>query len=165
MESAYSKSIADNEQTVDKFLVNSYSDFLSKLRLIDLRNGWVTHVSNDNPLFFIKIAILETGPIIDRSVLVNDDLYIQAFDNKNITIPISRISSNDTRQVETILDEVDKISPLIQQNGSQSECSINNHVNLSIRELESAITLVEGDPSHIILLILFTSLNRFVITG
>ena len=36
-------------------------------------------------------------------------IYIQAFDNKNVT----RISINDTRQVETILDEVDKISPLI----------------------------------------------------
>ena len=32
MESAYSKSITDNEETVDKFLVNSYSDLLSKLK-------------------------------------------------------------------------------------------------------------------------------------
>ena len=149
IESAYSKSIADNEQTVDKFLINPYSDLLSKLHLIDLRNGWVTHVSNDNPLILIKIAILETGPIIDRSVLVNDDLYIQAFDNKNVTIPISRISINDTRQVETILDEVEKFSPLIQPNSSRSECSINTHVNLAISELESAITDVEGDPIYL----------------
>ena len=108
MESAYSKSIADNEETVDKFLVNSFSDLLSKLNLIDLRNGWITHVSDNNPLFFIKMIILETGPIIDRSVLVNDELDIKAFDNSNVTIPISRISISDTRQIETVLDEVDK---------------------------------------------------------
>ena len=138
IESAYSKSITDNEETVDKFLVNSYYDLLSKINLIDLRNGWITHVSDNNPLFFIKIIILETGPFIDRSVLVNNDLYIQAFDNKNFTIPISRISINDTRQVETILDEVDTFSPVLQTTSSQAECSINNHVKLAIQELESA---------------------------
>ena len=68
IESAYSKSITDNEETVDKFLVNSYSDLLSKINLIYLLNGWITRVSNDNPLF------LETGPFIDRSVLVDDDI-------------------------------------------------------------------------------------------
>ena len=68
IESAYSKSITDNEETVDKFLVNSYSDLLSKINLIYLLNGWITRVSNDNPLF------LETGPLIDRSVLVDDDI-------------------------------------------------------------------------------------------
>ena len=99
MESAYSRSITDNEETVDMFLVNSYSDLLSKLNLIHLRNGWITHVSDNNPLFFIKIIILETGPFIDRSVLVDDNLYIKAFDNKNATIPISRISINDTRKL------------------------------------------------------------------
>ena len=145
MESAYSKSITDNEETVDKFLVNSYSDLLSKLNLIDLPNGWITNVSNNTPLFFIKIVILETGPFIDRSVLVNDDLYIKAFDNKNVTIPISRIFINDTRQVETILDEVDTFSLLLQTINSQTECSINNHIKLAIHELESAINLVDGD--------------------
>ena len=123
-----SLSITDNEETVDKFLVNSYSDLLSKLNLIDLRNGWITHVSDNNPLFFIKIIILETGPFIDRSVLVDDNLYIKAFDNKNATIPISRISINDTRQVETIIYEVDTFSPVLQTNSSQIEYSINNHV-------------------------------------
>ena len=59
MESAYSKSITDNEETVDKFLVNPYSDLLSKINLIDLRNGWITHVSDNYTLFFIKISILE----------------------------------------------------------------------------------------------------------
>ena len=121
MESAYSKSIPDNKETVDKFLVNSYSDLLSKLNLIDLRNGWITRVSDNNPLFFIKITILETGPFIDRSVLVDDNLYIKAFDNKNATIPISRISVNDTRQVETIIYEVDTFSPVLQTNSSQIE--------------------------------------------
>ena len=145
MESAYSKSITDNEETVDKFLVNSYSDLLSKLNLIDLPNGWITNVSNNTHLFFIKIVILETGPFIDRSVLVNDDLYIKAFDNKNVTIPISRIFINDTRQVETILDEVDTFSLLLQTINSQTECSINNHIKLAIHELESAINLVDGD--------------------
>ena len=77
--------------------------------------------------------------------MVNDGLYIQAFDNKNVTIPISRISINDTRQVETILDEVDTFSPVLQTNSPQTECSINNHVKLAIRELESAIKLVDGD--------------------
>ena len=43
-------------------------------------------MSDNNPLFFIKIIILETGPFIDRSVLVDDNLYIKAFDNKNATI-------------------------------------------------------------------------------
>ena len=103
MKSAYSKSITDNEETVDKFLVNSYSDLLSKLNLIDLPNGWITHVSDNAPLFFIKIIILKTGTSIDRSLLVNDNLYIKAFDNRNVTIPISRIFINDTRQVASYL--------------------------------------------------------------
>ena len=57
MESAYSKSIIDNKETVDKILGNIYSDLNSKINLIDLRNGWITHVSENNPLFFIKIII------------------------------------------------------------------------------------------------------------
>ena len=44
MESAYSKSITDNEEKVDKFLVSSFPDLLSKPNLIDLRNGWIAHV-------------------------------------------------------------------------------------------------------------------------
>ena len=44
MESAYSKSITDNEEKVDKFLVSSFPDLLSRLNLIDLRNGWIAHV-------------------------------------------------------------------------------------------------------------------------
>ena len=102
-------------------------------------------MSDNNPLFFIKIIILETGPFIDRSVLVDDNLYIKAFDNKNATTPISRISINDTRQVETIIYGVDTFSPVLQTISSQIEYSINNHVKLAIRELESAIKLVDGD--------------------
>ena len=145
MESAYSQSITDNEETVDKFLVNSLSDLISKLNLIDLRNGWIAKVSDNNPLYFIKLIISETGPFIHRFVLVNDDLFIQAFDNKHLTIPLSRISINYTRHVEAILDEVDKISLVLPTNSSQTECSINNHIKLAIRELESAINLVDGD--------------------
>ena len=73
MESEYSKSITNNKETVDKFLINSSSDLLSKLNVIDLRNSWKTHVSDNNPLFFIKIIILETGSFIDRSLLVDDN--------------------------------------------------------------------------------------------
>ena len=52
---------------------------------------------------------------------------------------------NDTRQVETIIYEVDTFSPVLQTNSSQIEYSINNRVKLAIRELESAIKLVDGD--------------------
>ena len=72
-------------------------------------------------------------------------MYIKAFDNKNVTIPISRIFINDIRQVETILDEVDTFSLLLQTNNSQTECSINNHIKLAIYELETATKLVESD--------------------
>ena len=85
------------------------------------------------------------GPFIDRSVLVNDNLYIKAFGNKNVTIPISRIFIIDIRQVETILDEVDTFSLLLKTNNSQTECSTNNHIKLAIHELESGIKLVDGD--------------------
>ena len=151
MESAYSQSITDNEETVDKFLVNSLSDLISKLNLIDLRNGWIAKVSDNNPLYFIKLIISETGPFIHRFVLVNDDLFIQAFDNKHLTIPLSRISINDTRHVEAILDEVDNISLVLPTNSSQTECSTvespnNGHVgdmaSVRCRELSASRRLV-----------------------
>ena len=51
MESTFSKS--NNEETVDESLVNSFSDLPSKLNLIDLRSGWITHLS-DNILYFLS---------------------------------------------------------------------------------------------------------------
>ena len=145
IQAAYSQSLTANEETVDKFLVNSYSDLLSKINLIDLRNGWISHISENNPLFFMKIVISESGPIIERSVSVDNDLFIKAFDNKNLSILLSRISIDDTRQIESLLDEVDKFSPIIETVSSSTELSINNLINIAIRQLESAIGLLEGD--------------------
>ena len=61
MESAYSKSITDNEEMVDKFLVSSFSDLLFYLATstLDLRNAWIAHAFNNYFLFFIKIIIAE----------------------------------------------------------------------------------------------------------
>ena len=110
METAYTQSLTDNEETVDKFLIDSFSDLLSKLHLIDLRNGWISHHSEDNSLHFLKILITDSGPIIERSVLIDHDLFIRAFGINNIPICISRISINDTRQIESSLYEVDNFS-------------------------------------------------------
>ena len=63
-QAAYIQSLADNEETVDEFLVNSHSDFLSKLKLIVLRNGWISHISQNDPIFFKKIVISDSRPII-----------------------------------------------------------------------------------------------------
>ena len=70
-QAAYIQSLADNEETVDKFLVNSHSDLLSKF-LIDLRNGWISHISQNDPIFFMKIVISDSRPIIERSISIDD---------------------------------------------------------------------------------------------
>ena len=88
MEPAYTQSLADSEETVDKFLIDSSSELLSKLRMIDLRNGWISHHSHDNHLNFLKILITDSGPIIERSVLIDHDLFIKAFGINNIPISI-----------------------------------------------------------------------------
>ena len=145
METAYTQSLADNEESVDKFLIDSFSDLLSKLHLIDLRNGWISHHSEDNYLHFLKILITDSGPIIERSVLIDHDLFIKAFGINNIPICISRISINDTRQIESSLYEVDNFSTPTHSEHTSTEHSINNYVKLAINELENAINLVECD--------------------
>ena len=125
-QAAYIQSLADNEETVDKFLVNSHSDLLSKLKLIDLRNGWISHISQNDPIFFMKIVISDSRPIIERSISIDDELFVKAFDYLHNPILLSRISINDTRQIESLLNEVDKYSPIFEPDYSSSQISINN---------------------------------------
>ena len=77
MEAIHNQSIVDNEEITDKFLVDSFSELLSKLHLIDFRNGWISHHSENNPLYFLKIDISDSGPIINRSISIDHDLFIK----------------------------------------------------------------------------------------
>ena len=107
MEAAYTQSLADNEGTKDKFLVDSFSDLISKSisikcnHLIDIKKGWISHHSENNPLYFLKIVSADSGPIIERSVSIDHDLFIKAFGINDSPICISRISITDTREIET----------------------------------------------------------------
>ena len=71
---------------------------------------WTLHLSNDNPLAFYKIVIFDSGPTIERSLIVDQDLFVKAFYKQ---IPISQLSISDTRQIDSLLNEVDKFSHII----------------------------------------------------
>ena len=91
----------------------------------------------------MKIVISDSRPIIERSISIDDELFVKAFDYLHNPILLSRISINDTRQIESLLDEVDKYSPIFEPDYSSSQISINNHIDIAIRKLENAITLLE----------------------
>ena len=74
----------DDNDTVVKFLVTSFSQLVDHLNLLDLKNGWATHDTRANSVFFCKIIVSSRIPSIERRLKIDDDLNTQAFYMENI---------------------------------------------------------------------------------
>ena len=134
--------------TVVKFLVTSYGELISKLHLIiDLRNGWTQSLSSS--LDFCRITVIDCEPTIEKSVVIDQDLFVKAF-YRQIPMTTSLLAVNDTRQIESLLEEVDKYTYVIKTPTQYPmPMKVNTPVQNAIRELENAISLAECDSLDI----------------
>lgn len=75
-------------------------------------------------------------------------MFIKAFGINSSPISLSRISITDTRQIESLLNEVDTFTTPTPSERT-SELSINNHIKLAIDQFKSAINLVEFEAQDL----------------
>ena len=94
----------------------------------------------------MKIVIADSEPITERSVSIDHDLFIMAFGINSSPICLSRISITDTREIETLLYDVDTSTFTTQTPSDQtsSQSSIGHHIKLSINVVLGTIPLSNG---------------------
>ena len=73
---AFRMSWIDDKTTVVKFQLNSFAELLTKLDLLELKNGWVTYNSGTDSLYFVKIVILANVLSIERTLIIDHDLTV-----------------------------------------------------------------------------------------
>ena len=86
-------------------------------------------------------------PSIERSLFIDENLNMKAFHSEKHRIPLSLMTINDVRQIETMLHEIDCFTvsqiPTISKNSI-----VEGHVHCAIKEIGSAINFVEEDESN-----------------
>ena len=110
VQTAINLSIVDNTSTIDKFSISILNDTVVKLSWIDLSNSWVVHKPDTDTLFFLKIITLDNQPSIQCSLVIDQCLLINGFDQHKRQIHLSLNKINDIRQIETLSVEIETFS-------------------------------------------------------
>ena len=96
-QATYKESRIDFQETEAKFLVTCFTDIVFKLSLIDLLNGWILHKPNSDSIFMLKIHIVDNQSSIERSLIINQYLAIEALYKQKHPIQLSCSVVNDMR--------------------------------------------------------------------
>ena len=145
VQTAINQSIVDNTSTIDKFSISILNDIVDKLSCIDLSNSsWVVHKPDNDTLFFLKIITLDNQPSIQCSLVIDQCLLINGFDQHRRQIHLSLNKIKDIRQIETLFVEIETFSVnSANSKPNQRQPSVKKQVENAITELQSAIELIE----------------------
>ena len=149
VQEACEKSRIDHGETEAKFIVSTLSCIFSKLYLIQLPNGWLTHQPNFNTIIFLKIQFDSNVSTIDRSIIVDENLFCKAFYRQTYKIELSCHTFNDIRSLENTIHEVE-LFEMSQDNHNYSSSSATpliNHIENAIHNISSAIDTLEPSNS------------------
>ena len=100
VQTAINLSIVNNTSTIEKFSISILNDIVDKLSWIDLSNSSVVHKPDTDTLFFSKnhhfmITTIQCSLVIDQCLLIN------GFDQHKRQIHLFLNKINDIRQIET----------------------------------------------------------------
>ena len=107
MQEVYKRSRTDFEETQAKFLITNLSCIISKLHLIELPDGWLFHRPNSFSILFLKINLCNEIPTIERSIVVDENLFCKALYKGTNKINLAFNSLFDIRVLENMIHEVD----------------------------------------------------------
>ena len=143
-------SILKDKSTTARFSITILNDIIDKLSCINLSNGWLVHNPDTDTLFFLKINMLNNQPRIQCSLVIDKGLLLNAFDQHKCQIYLSLHIIDDIRQIEALLVEIETFcrSPCY-TNSKSIQCSVKQHVENAILELENAIGIIEQTDKEI----------------
>ena len=108
-----------------------------------------THQPNFNTIIFLKIQFDSNVSTIDRSIIVDENLFCKAFYRQTYKIELSCHTLNDIRSLENIIHEVE-LFEMSQDNHNYSSSSVTpliNHIENAIHKISSAIDTLEPSRS------------------
>ena len=137
MQEVYKRSRTDFEETQAKFLITNLSCIISKLHLIELPDGWLLHRPNSFSILFLKINLCNEIPTVERSIVVDENLFCRALYKGTNKINLASNSLFDIRVLENMIHEVDTFET------NENECT-NTSMTSLIRHVENAIHSLTG---------------------
>ena len=149
MQSAYKESLIDNKENDAKFFVATLDCIISKLSQIELPNGWLSHRPNPSTILFLKIHFNGEINIIDRSIIIDQNLICKALYKETHKIQLSYYVLNDMRLLEKIIQEVEIFEMAQTTSVSSSVNPVKKHVENAIMEISSAINKLEPNNNSI----------------